>query len=153
MILKKTMSWKNLSLQLWPFSDHQCLCKESGNLLDFLQGDNHQRKVASGTTCFSWVWPVVPPVQLHCRILWSISQEGISQYARFVAWRQSSKKVSFETTSWLGVISCASYPISLQVSLIIDVSAGAHLGFLEGRGPNIRKGEEMNICHISVIYL
>ena len=151
---EKKKKKKQKKKPLWPFFYHKCLWKESGDLLDFLQGDNHQRKVASGTICFDWVWPVVPLVQLHFRILWAISQEEISQYAGFFAWRQSSKKGSiWDYLFWLGVVSCASCPISLQISLIISISAGAHLGFLEGRGPNFRKREETNIRHISVIYL
>ena len=39
--------------------DHQYLWKESVNILDFLLGDNHQRKEASKTTTFGQVWLVV----------------------------------------------------------------------------------------------
>ena len=63
------MSRKNLVLQLWPkmlsankiavFFNHQFLCTESSNLLDFFDRDNHQKKVASKTTIFGWVWPVL----------------------------------------------------------------------------------------------
>ena len=73
------MSWKNLALQLWPrvlsanqiavFFDHQCLLKESIDLLDFLHGDNYQENVAFETTSFGWVWLVVPLIQSDCRIL------------------------------------------------------------------------------------
>ena len=58
-----------LSNQISGFFDHQCLWKESINLLDFLHGDNHQRKVTSGTATFDWVGPVVPLIQSVCRIL------------------------------------------------------------------------------------
>ena len=34
----------------------------------FLQGNNHQWKVASETTTFDWVWQIVPFVQSDCRI-------------------------------------------------------------------------------------
>ena len=34
----------------------------------FLLGDSHQAQVASGTTLFGLVWPVVLLVQFECRI-------------------------------------------------------------------------------------
>ena len=49
--------------------DHQYLRKELSNLLGFLNEDNHQRDVASQTTSFGWVQPVVPLVQPDCWIL------------------------------------------------------------------------------------
>ena len=63
---KNPMSGKYLVLQVWskmlsassPWSS--MFWKESSYLLDFLDGDNYQRKVASETTTFVWVWPVVP---------------------------------------------------------------------------------------------
>ena len=49
--------------------------------LIFGLGDNYQEKVASKTTTFDWVWPVVPLVQSDSMILWSsISLEGINWY-------------------------------------------------------------------------
>ena len=66
---KKPMSGENLAVgcyQLYLSSnpkaglfDHQYLWKESVNILDFLLGDNHQRKEASKTTTFGQVWLVV----------------------------------------------------------------------------------------------
>ena len=62
---------------------HQYLWKESINLLDCLHVDK-QRKAASETTTFDWVWSVVHLVQSDCRILWSsISLEGINRYLSF----------------------------------------------------------------------
>ena len=46
--------------------DHQYLWKESINLLGLLNGDNHQREVASQTTSFGWVHPVKSLVQSDC---------------------------------------------------------------------------------------
>ena len=48
-------------------------------VLVFLHGVIHQGKVASATTTFVWVWPVVPFIQSDCRIL-----EGINCYLRFL---------------------------------------------------------------------
>ena len=56
--------------QIAVFFDHQYLCKESLNLLDFLHGDNDDGdKVASDTITFFCMWPVVPAVQSDYRIL------------------------------------------------------------------------------------
>ena len=74
------MSGKNLFFfQLWPemlsinqiavFFDHQYLWKESINLLDYLHGINHQRKVASESNTFGWMWPDVLLIQSDYRIL------------------------------------------------------------------------------------
>ena len=41
--------------------------------MPFVQSDcrilNHKGKVASDTTTFSWLWPVLPHVQSGCRIV------------------------------------------------------------------------------------
>ena len=73
------MSGKHLVRQFWTkmltanqiavFFDHQYLWKDLMNLLDFLHEDNDQRKVASETTTFGWVQPVVLPAPSDCRIL------------------------------------------------------------------------------------
>ena len=60
-----------LSNQISGFFDHQCLWKKLINLLDFLHGDNHQRKVTSETATFDWVGPDVPLIQSVYRILQS----------------------------------------------------------------------------------
>ena len=39
--------------------DHQYLWNEPTDNVDFLYGDNHEGKVASETTTFGWVSPVV----------------------------------------------------------------------------------------------
>ena len=56
------------SIHIAGFFDHQYLWKELNYLLDFLHGDNHQRKVTCETTfgCIEWV---VPFMQSDCRIL------------------------------------------------------------------------------------
>ena len=58
-----------LSNQIAGFFYHQYLLKESTDVLVFLHGVIHQGKVASATTTFVWVWPVVPFIQSDCRIL------------------------------------------------------------------------------------
>ena len=51
------------------FSDHQYLCKESIDTLDFLHEDNLQRKEGSETTTFGWVLLIVILIQSDYRIL------------------------------------------------------------------------------------
>ena len=58
-----------LTNQMAVFFDHQYLWKESISRLDFLHGDNHQRKVASESYPFGWVWPVLLLIQSDCIIL------------------------------------------------------------------------------------
>ena len=55
--------------QIAVFFDHQYLWKESIDLLVFLHGDNHQRKIASETTTLDVIWAIVLPTQSDCRIL------------------------------------------------------------------------------------
>ena len=60
-----------LAFQLWPkmvsanqipvFFNRQWVWKESIDLLDFLDGDNHHKLVASETITFGWVWSVYLP--------------------------------------------------------------------------------------------
>ena len=52
------------------------------NTLDLLHGDNYERKVASETTFFRWVWPVVPLVQSDFRIFFIIdlSKRNLANY-------------------------------------------------------------------------
>ena len=45
--------------QIEAFFNHQYLRKESSDLLDFLHGNNHHRKVAYEATTFGWVCPVL----------------------------------------------------------------------------------------------
>ena len=73
------MAGKNLVLHLLPkmppanqtavFFNHQYPWKESSDILDFLHRSNYQAKLASGTTCFGWVWAVGVLVQSDRRIL------------------------------------------------------------------------------------
>ena len=56
------------SNQIAGFYDHQFVWKES-NFLVFLQGDNHQGKIASEAATLGWVWPVAPLTQRDCRNL------------------------------------------------------------------------------------
>ena len=53
--------------QITVFFDRQYLWKESIDILYFLHGNNHQGNLASETTTFGWVWPVVPLIQSDCR--------------------------------------------------------------------------------------
>ena len=79
MILPKPHVWEKHSSSVMPkvllsnqipgFFDHQYLWKESIGILDFLHGDNHQRKVASETTTLGWMRSVGSLIQLECRIL------------------------------------------------------------------------------------
>ena len=48
--------------QIVAFFDHQYLCKELNDILDFLHEVNHQGKVASEASSLGLVWPVVPLV-------------------------------------------------------------------------------------------
>ena len=106
MILRKTrISGKNLVLQWWfkmlltnqlaGFFDHQYVGKESIDILVFLHVVSYQWKIASETTTFSWVWPVVSLIQSNCRILWSLlSLERTNWYHSFFPWRWESSEGS-----------------------------------------------------------
>ena len=52
-----------LTNQLAGFFDHQYVGKESIDILVFLHVVSYQWKIASETTTFSWVWPVVSLIQ------------------------------------------------------------------------------------------
>ena len=55
----------------------------------------HQGKVASETSDFHWVRPVVSPILSDCSILRSSTPlVGINWYLRFFAWRYSSREVA-----------------------------------------------------------
>ena len=58
-----------LSNQIARFFDHQYLWKESSDILDFVTGDIHYRKVVTVTTTFGWVWPGRPSHAQTCQDL------------------------------------------------------------------------------------
>ena len=70
-----------LSDQIARFFDQQYLCKESIHILDFLNGDIHQGKVACATTAFSWERLIVLLGQSGFMILCStLSLGGLNLY-------------------------------------------------------------------------
>ena len=70
-----------LSNQIARFFDQQYLCKESIHILDFLNGDIHQGKVACATTAFSWERLIVLLGQSGFMILCStLSLGGLNLY-------------------------------------------------------------------------
>ena len=53
------------------FFDHQYLCKESVNILDFFHGDIRHWKETSEGTIFGWVWSAMPKLVKICqRFIW-----------------------------------------------------------------------------------
>ena len=58
------------SNQVAQFFEYQCLWSKWVDILDFLDGDNHQEKVAYESTSFGQVQPVVLFIQPDSRILY-----------------------------------------------------------------------------------
>ena len=109
------------AFQIALFFDHQCLWKLSINLLDFLHGDRHQRKIAYEIATVGWVWSAVLLLNQITRFFYHqyLWNELISQ--NFLHGDNHYGKVACETAHLLGVASCASHPIRLQDSLIINI--------------------------------
>ena len=86
------------------FFNHQFLLKES----------NDQSKAASETAAVGLMWPVVPPNQSDCRILWSART---NYYLWFFAWRHLSGEGSnLRLPLLVGCGQCVSGPIASQDS-------------------------------------
>ena len=107
-----------LANQIAGLFDHKYLWKESNNPLDYLH--SHQGKVASETTSFGWVWPVVLHIHSGSKILWlSVSVIKIRWSHCFLHGDSHQRKVLPKTTIFcLGVVCCVSHPIRLKDSLI-----------------------------------
>ena len=67
------------SNQIAGFSHHQYLWKESINILEFLHGGSHQRKVASGIATFGLMWPGFPRHIQICLDLPVLPLAGLGQ--------------------------------------------------------------------------
>ena len=94
------------STQIEGFFDFQQLWKEWINLIIFLQGDNHQRKVACQTISWLGVASYAShPIRLRDCLINSICEENQVNLG-FFTWRLSSRKENTKITFWLGVVCC-----------------------------------------------
>ena len=109
----------HLSNQIAVLFDQLDLWKESVGILDFSREDNHQGKMPSEVTTFGEVWSLLYLIQSDCRILCpSISLVKVND--GFLHGDSNQGKEDVRLPLLVGC--CASCPVILQDSLIINIS-------------------------------